>query len=117
MNELVPLLEKLSVKLGTSSEFLWGVLVRQAPISATINFIIFTVSVVSAAVLLKTGLTRWNDWEKRDERGKQVIFIIFLMIISIIFLVSVCCLPDTIAGFINPEYWALNKILSSLKSK
>jgi len=31
--ELVPLLEKLSEKLGTTAEHLWQILIKQAPIA------------------------------------------------------------------------------------
>ena len=38
MNEATAkLIEELAAKLGTTAEHLWGVLVRQAPISATVS--------------------------------------------------------------------------------
>ena len=43
MNEQTTiLLQKLSESLGTTSEYLWAVLIKQAPISATISMVIFT---------------------------------------------------------------------------
>ena len=54
MNEqLVKLLDDLSKKLGTTSEYLWGVLIRQAHVSATTTLLYFIIGIIAWIVFMK----------------------------------------------------------------
>ena len=55
MNEnTARLLDNLATKLGTTSEYLWSVLLKQAPISgwiAVVEIVIFVVGIVAIAII------------------------------------------------------------------
>lgn len=113
------LIEALAAKLGTTAEHLWGVLIRQAPISATIDM----VSVALFAVLL---VCAWRLRARciRDEKDKNygawaddspasIVSATVLGITSVALpLVLMVTISDSLAGFFNPEYWALKQVLS-----
>ena len=123
MEELTGLLEKLAEKLGTTTEYLWGVMINQAPISATTT--LFQTLLV---ILFGLGLWKAHKWlMKKEEEGNyaetrydkyeggaiipMVIGVIIFVILSII---CFCCIGDIVNGYFNPEYWALNKVLNML---
>lgn len=118
------LLEKLAGKLGTTSEYLWGVLIKQAPISATVKLgeLIFTI--IMGFVLWK--IHKWlcekrgpyNSIESRyEEYGELAYFPMGLAFVGwgIVMIITFFMINNIIAGFFNPEYWALNFILVSLE--
>lgn len=111
MNEqTVKLIQELSDKLGTTAEHLWGVMVRQAPISGVIGLLID----VAAILLLMIGwkkLSKINFDKWDDDFGKGALYaaLIVATLVSIIGIAS--SLPTEISGIINPEYWALKQIL------
>jgi len=119
MNEqTVQLIEKLATKLGTTSEYLWGVLIRQAPVSATINLVYFVFIVLAGVGLYKLH----KRFCKEDNHGNTIyddgdnMAVIFPMVFGVLLwvilaLVSFFSLGDVFNGFINPEYWALKEVL------
>lgn len=117
MNEkTTELIEQLAQKLGTTTEYLWGVLINQASISAITDLIYIVMSVVVGVVLFKLH----RRFSKEDEKGNCVyeedFFIGAMMFLTaiwgIVFLVSIFSIGNIINGFFNPEYWALNKVLN-----
>jgi hypothetical protein len=124
MNEkLTALLEKLSVKLGTTTEYLWKVLIMQAKISA-LQSLFYILSVVIIGIVLfrlhvrfskviKDNRYNNNTYEDSDYIGG------IMGIVAGIWLVMTICtfcfsISNMIDGFFNPEYWALNEILSKI---
>jgi len=115
------LIEKLAAKLGTTVEHLWGVLLRQAPISGTVDLII-TIAFVVASVFAVRLVVRntiapeateankypraaWRDMEFPAWCGVGILVTIT---------VGVVCnnVPWIVAAFFNPEYWALRQIIN-----
>ena len=126
MKDLMPLLEQLASKLGTTVEMLWGVLLKQAMISGVVDLLIIIGLVVVAVfwtrfVIKKTtspGRDPERGWELdadwRDEAkcfGWLSVFLTFGFIALIITFTA----ETIVSAFINPEYWALNKILRFIK--
>lgn len=109
-------LRALADKLGTTSEHLWGVLVRQAPISSATNL---TLLVVTAIALVKAGKSLWK-YANREEVGVDDEFAlgggsITIAILSIVWMCfTLASAEHIIAGFVNPEFEALGYILSTL---
>ena len=111
MNEAtIKMVEKLAAKLGTTTEMLWGVLIKQAPIegwSRILGIIIFgIIFAVTAKLISKRTETdeycdnlRWFLW-----LFWSMFFLFFIVIIA-------SSISGIVASFINPEYWALQKIL------
>lgn len=117
--QLSKLLEKLATKLGTTTEYLWGVLLRQARISATITLfylILFTTIGIILFKLhrkfIKTDARDHNLYYHQEELG--VIMAVAAILWGICFAWSVCSLPNIFNGYTNPEYWALKEILNAL---
>ncbi len=112
-------LELLANKLQVPIEILWAAMIRQAPISATVDVILYIGVVICICFNIwfcKLCLKKTNE-DKYEDRWDDEVYIaagLWTVTSAILLICSVCLATDTIAGFINPEYWALNKILSSI---
>jgi len=105
------LLEQLANKLGTTSGYLWGVLVKQAPVSATITLMYLLLTIAYGFVLYKTYKKAFSVYAM-----PRFFWIGAAVLFGIIFIILFFSLDNIINGYFNPEYWALNKILESIKS-
>lgn len=124
MNEnTTKLLEQLAQKLGTTTEYLWRVLLKQAPISATTTLIQIFLILLFAWGLWKIHkrLMKKKDDGKYSENlyeeweiGAMVPMILGALIFSIMLVISLFSISDVINGYFNPEYWALKEVLNSL---
>lgn len=122
MNEQTSqLIRELAEKLGTTSEYLWQVLIKQAPISGAFNLLaiaFWVVLIVWGYRVVKrntkkppvTEADRYPSAQWCDE-GAVIAWIIWTLAILWIAIVAGCNLEMIIASFFNPEYWALKQIL------
>jgi hypothetical protein len=122
MNEqAVKLIEQLAQKLGTTSEYLWKVLIKQAPISAFTDILYFILTIIGGVVIFKIHkrlLKKDSDGDSiyyKAEEGAIIPMIIITLLWIICFLGFFFSIGDIINGFLNPEYWALKQVLSSCK--
>ena len=119
--EITDLLTTLADKLGTTSEYLWGILLRQAPISATVILIQIIFTVLSGIFLWKLHKYFAKETDEnysmydRSNGGLEALIIIFSVLTLIIGIVSFFQIENVLNGYFNPEYWALDKILNTLK--
>ena len=108
----VQLLETLALKLGTTAEHLWSVLVRQAPISGATNLVLCIIAVLILWNLIKfvnhKTSNRDADWYY-DRHPAWFGIGILMFSASIGISVSI---PQIVYAFANPEYWALKQLLS-----
>jgi len=117
MKEIAPLLEKLAKQLGTTVEYLWAVLVRQAMIASCIDILQYIILGVATYFFVK--LTKKFYLESEEKQWDGIWFTIpgiMGMALLIIWIVSFFCIQNTISGFLNPEYWALQKVLGLIGS-
>jgi hypothetical protein len=116
MKEIAPLLEKLAKQLGTTVEYLWGVLVRQAMISACIDILQYIMLGVATYffVILTKKFYKISEDANWDEFWIVLPALIGIALL-IIWVVAFFAIQNTITGFINPEYWALRKVLEIIK--
>jgi hypothetical protein len=125
MNEqLGKLLQQLAEKLGTTVEHLWGVLVKQASITATIDLIY---SMFLIFILISTALYAPRTVQKikeitEDSFGDSFCAYMTAVIGGIAWIVLLIFILDwfgnfsmIMAGFMNPEYWALTTLLKMIK--
>lgn len=130
MNESqTQLLQQLADKLGTTTEYLWGVLLRQAPIDAITTLV--AICILLGAAIMVTFVTIKNSVDQRDAEGRFVksakwndkeglqfscaaaAVSAFLWVFALVgFLAGI---SDVVNGFVNPEYWALKEVLSYVK--
>ena len=106
--------------LWKGKKYLWGVLVKQAYISAIIDICYYVFLLVICALLvwfwqpLFKGIVAAAD--KTD--GIAIIAVVLLGILfAIVLLVAFFSVGGTVTALINPEYWALKEILQALKIK
>lgn len=115
------ILRVLAEKFGTTTEFLWGIMVKQAYVTGISQIITFLI-----AALLVFGWNRFA-WglqlpkEPHEDRGGDKTFGIMMMR-----LFGVCAaamwamfllsgLIEVTTALVNPEYWALKQVLGGWK--
>ena len=122
MNEQTEkLIRELTDKLGTTAEHLWGVLIRQAGISGTINLL---VCAAWCALLVwgyrlvrrkttKPPKTKDNEWphSEWDGDGAGLAWAIWGIATVVTTLVIGCNLEYITGALLNPEYWALKQVV------
>ena len=114
-DETAKVIDGIAAKLGTTTEYLWGVLIRQAPISATITLVYFVV-----LLLIGFGLFRLHKYfmkeDAYDNYNNDPMLLMIILSAAWVILMVICFLnlDNIFIGYFNPEYWAINKILNSL---
>ena len=124
MESLTPLLEKIAEQLGTTVEYLWAVLIKQAAVSATMSIIYIVGLVVVGLGLYRAhrklmrviqGKTHTTYYDEYGEAAAvPMVLAATLWLILVMFAVGFS-IPNAITGLFNPEYWALKEILSQIK--
>ena len=103
--ESTALLEELAEKLGTTSEYLWAALLRQAPISIITDLLVLAVWV---AVLILT----FRKLKKLSDKDYIELLWIFWGLGAVICgVIAPFVFSNMIIVLLNPEYWALKQLL------
>ena len=114
-------LTALAQKMGTTAEYLWGVLLKQAPITGAIDLAVM-VAWVSAAVWWfrfvqrktstppATADGKYSNAQWREE-GAGIAWVSVVVAGLVVALCVGAILSSTVAAIFNPEYWALKQIL------
>jgi len=118
-NETKELIEQLATKLGTTTEYLWGVLIKQAPIYAMNS----TLEIIAIIIM---GILLWKTHKKlsiEDDNGRSLYYkygelagipmIVAAIIWGIFFICAFFTFSNIITAIANPEYWALMKIMDN----
>ena len=106
--ETLEALSKLANKLGTTSEYLWSVLLKQAPIYAATTALSLTLWVLATAVAAYFYLKNYKDASEEF----NVIAGMSLGTVTLLTLVFASAdIPSIISALANPEYWALKQII------
>jgi hypothetical protein len=119
--ETTELIDKLASKLGTTAEHLWGVLVQQAPISASTNLALLIVMIIIVIVCVRQFRTHLPKSSGPGEPDNMHdVFVVMSIIVGSIVLIALCVVTIQsatmiAAGFFNPEYWALKEVLENVR--
>lgn len=123
--EELKLIEQLANKLGTTTEYLWSVLLKQAYIQSVITIFQFFIIWIFGYFLLKihkklssdSGYGAGNRYGGYEHYGDYAVIPMFISAIVFAFLVIVAffSIESVFYGLFNPEYWALNKILDTIR--
>jgi len=105
------LIRELAEQLGTTTEHLWGVLVTQAPISSATDIVVIGLW-IWGLVLGARFICR--NWAKFGELS-MLMTIGWGVLTGIVVLAIGLSASTIIAGFLNPEYWALKELGSILR--
>lgn len=123
MNEkTLEAITRLAEKLGTTAEYLWGVLLKQAPIAGVVDIAVGAIWIVFAVMWFrfvqqkttKKKTTDENlyssaaDWE--DEGAFLGWFSVFVIVCVSVVVVS-SNFKTAVEAILSPEYWAIKQIL------
>ena len=121
MNELAPLLGKLAEQLGTTTQYLWGVLLKQAPVHASIMALEYGLTLIAlvAAFRCRDAIGAWfNTGLDGDAAPIYFIGAVVVVIVTVIWVVAcLFCVESFLTAIFNPEYWAFKEVLSAIKPK
>lgn len=106
-------LTALANKLGTTAEYLWGVLLKQAPITGGLSLLMMAAWVVVCVLLVRyvRSKTRGERPEWDDETARAFAWTGVGMVCAVAALVVSIELGGAVTAIVNPEYWALRQIL------
>lgn len=121
-DKTIAIINALAQKLGTTAEYLFAVLVRQAPIDGMTRLAILLGFVAAAVYLVRlvraktkvppaTEADPYPRAEWRDEMAVGIAWLATAFFTGVCALAAACELPGIAAAFFNPEYWALKQIL------
>lgn len=115
-DQAMQLIEQLAAKLGVSIYHIMGVLVRQAIITGVIRAVItlfFGYIVFLLFGEMKRVLLVMRDTSPDDDETSRAAY----YFVCIVIYITVVCLTinGTISAIINPEFWALERILQAIK--
>ena len=107
MNEqMMKMLEVLANKLGTTAEHLWGILIKQAYITAWTDIILLISFIIILFVFGKISFKFLADFDR---------ILVSTIIVTVLGILMGNFIPEIVNGFCNPEYWAFKNILSCIK--
>lgn len=123
MNEkTLQALTELANRLGTTTEYLWGVLLKQAPISGIIDLIVMTALIVVSVLLVKFVMRKTTqpkemeedrypsaEWKEEAAGLAWILVSTFLLFTAFFVLFN---FSTMITAIVHPEYWALHQILN-----
>lgn len=112
----------LAEKLGITAEYLWSVLLKQAPITGVIDLALAIAWFVGAwlwfrFVQKKTTVStiaknsRHSEPEWNDDIGRILAWVSVLVMVVFAAIAISVNLSMIVAALTNPEYWALKQIL------
>ena len=118
-------LTELAAKLGTTTEYLWGVLLKQARIRGITGLIIMTLCIAmlifcTRFVYRKTATplaTKENPFPSPQWDEDEACVLVWGILIFAWFATIVCAgieISNGVTAFLNPAYWALQQILEKL---
>lgn len=110
---VLDLVDQLARAMGTTADMVWAALLRQAPISATATLILLLF--LWAALIIGVWST-FKHWAAIAENNMEfgVVLAIFVGSISTLAL-TIGEGVTMLAGFFNPNYWALRHILNLIQ--
>jgi heme/copper-type cytochrome/quinol oxidase subunit 2 len=119
-DKVIELLTRLADKFGTTVEHLWGVLVKQAGISAVTELVMAFVMVAAWAWLFRfvrgkttepkeTPEDRYPhaEWREEDALIAWLVAAFSLMLVVLQVYSAITTAPTAL---FNPEYWALKQL-------
>lgn len=117
-DNVTKLLEQLATKLGTTTEYLWAITVKEAQLAAITNLIYMAMTIVAWIPFWKVHYYLLNEknsmnYENNDWVG--VVMVVLAVILLVLTIGTFSTIREIIDGFFNPEFWAFDYILGMLK--
>ena len=128
-DQTLQLLTALAAKIGTTTEYIWMVLVKQGPISGLIDLLIYTMWLLCIYVPFKFIKGKTTKKEIESKYGEKVFEaecgfldgMVMWGLWGVCALTIICiigfCFSSSVSAILNPEYYALKEITSLIKLK
>ena len=112
------LLEGLAEEMGVAVEVLWGALLRQAPIAGAMGLLgvllFAAVTVIGLFLVCRALRSCEGDLDDLSRFGLLLAGAVLAVCFGAILLAEIPRVGIYLAGFLNPEYWALREVLTLL---
>lgn len=122
-NQTTELLKQLAQKLGTTTEYLWKVLCKQAIVNGVTELIQIVIIVIFVTFIWKLHVKFAkpykelnHSWYCECDELLIVPMVIAAILSFILILVAFFKIDNVFNSFFNPEYWALNEVINSIKN-
>ena len=124
MNEqIMGILRVLAEKFGTTTEFLWSILVKQAYVTGITHTVGF---VLAGLFVFGWNRVAWGlklPQEPHEDRGGDKTF--GIMMVRLFGVVAACIwamlffcgLTGVVTALVNPEYWAIQQVMKGLSGE
>lgn len=110
MNETTEkLIRDLAERLGTTTEHLWSVLIRQAPMTCTAE-LLGMLTLFAMLIYFAKKLLAWKS-DGYDQEEKVVATALWALAFCLLTVFFTANAGTWLAGFVNPEFWALHQLL------
>lgn len=110
--QMESLLTDLAAQLGTTTEYLWAALLRQAPLSSTVGLVVLMAVLVAVLAVGRVAIRGTKGMTDGCHEWSWGLTFVCLVLWAC-FGVGVA-MPGILAGFFNPEFWALRELLQQL---
>lgn len=121
MEPVAKILEQLATQLGTTVQYLWGVLIKQAQIVIIQDAVLIGLAMVFFLFTKRVHsyLKKFHDERKKengylDFNGWLAALIVYWGIWIVLIFITINIASELVTAALNPEYWALEQILSKL---
>jgi hypothetical protein len=113
-------LQALAAKLGTTAEYLWIVMVRQARLLIIADLAVIACLVFALVLIfrqMRQLRARFTEMTLRNQDPTIEYLAAFGLWILIVACggIVIFMIPDLMTKIFNPEYWALQQILETVK--
>ena len=111
--EIIEILKVLADKFGTTTEHLWGVLLNQAFLSGLSNSAFLAVILISSVWWVRFALAKIKkEGKENGYYSSSDVWPPVILLIAACGTASTIIVYEIMTAFLNPEYWALNILLS-----
>lgn len=114
--EIMVVLRELAEKFGTTTEFLWTVMIKQSYVTGITYICTFALSLVCIIIWNRIA---WHPkfWGTDNEDLYIVVnfgkFFGTLAAVMWVF-IFLCSMVDVVTSLVNPEYWVLKQVFGGL---
>ena len=112
-DQIMEVLRVLAEKFGTTTEFLWGIMVKQAYVVGITQIISFA---IAGLFVFAWNRYAWSvSFPEEDHGGDKAFGIMMVRLFGAVGACMWCMgflfgLTDIATAFVNPEYWALKQV-------
>lgn len=113
-NKMDNYLSVIASKLGVATDHFYPIFVKQQMVEGCCNIVILIIAIIGSICLFKIGIHAYNrnqnEWDGNKIPIVMAVFLSILIILSVLFSGA-----DFVGRIVNPEYYAIQSILSNVK--